>query len=48
MLLRMLKQIVPKGMYGSKLVPRTARENKDDLQNILSQRVIVTKYYANI
>ena len=27
---------------------RTAIENKDKLQNILGQRVIVTKYYANI
>ena len=35
----MLNQIVPKGCVC---------ENKDKLQNKLSQRVIVTKYYANI
>ena len=27
---------------------RTASENKDKLQNIFGQRVIGTKYYANI
>ena len=27
---------------------RTARENKDKLQNMLSQQVTVTKYYSNI
>ena len=42
MLLKMLKQIVPMARFvwqqGSR---RTASENMDKLQNILSQRVIV-------
>ena len=42
MLVKILKQIIPKGRYvwqqGS---TRTASENTNKLQNILSQRVIV-------
>ena len=50
-LLKMLKQIklYPKARYVWQLTgTKTAIENKDKLQNILGQRVIVTKYYANI
>ena len=49
MLLKMLKKLYPKARYvWQQASTRTAKENKDKLQNILSQRVIVTKYYANI
>ena len=45
----MLKKLHPKARYiwqqGS---TRTASENKDKLQNLLRQRVIVIKHYANI
>ena len=34
-------------MYGQAST-RTASENKDKQQNILSQRVVVTKHYADI
>ena len=48
-LLKLLKQIVPKARYVWQLTgTRTAIENKDKLQNILGQRVILTKYYADI
>ena len=49
MLLKMLKKLYPKARYvWQQASTTTARENKDKLQNILSQRVIVTKHYANI
>ena len=42
-------KLYPKAKYvWQQASTRTASENKDKLQNILSQRVIVTKYYANI
>ena len=49
MLLKMLKKLHPKARYiWQQASTRTASENKNKLQNILSQRVIVTKHYANI
>ena len=49
MLLKILKKLHPKARYvWQQASTRTASENKDKLQNILSQRVIVTKHYANI
>ena len=49
MLLKMLKKLHPKARYiWQQASARTASENKNKLQNILSQRVIVTKHYANI
>ena len=49
MLLKMLSKLYPKAMYVlQQASTRTASKNNDKLQNILSQRVIVTKYYANI
>ena len=49
MLLKILKKLHPKVSYvWQQASTRTASENKDKLQNILSQRVIVTKHYANI
>ena len=48
-ILKMLNKLYPKATYVWQLTgTRTAIENKDKLQNILGQRVIVTKYYANI
>ena len=42
-------KLYPKAKYvWQQASTRTASENKDKLQNILSQRVIVTKYYANM
>ena len=49
MLLKILKKLHPKTRYvWQQASTRTASENKHNLQNILSQRVIVTKQYANI
>ena len=49
MLLKMLNKLYPKAKYVCQQAStRTATENKDKLQNILNQRVIVTKHYANI
>ena len=49
MLLKMLNKLYPKAKYvWQQASTRTTSENKDKLQNILSQRVIVTKHYANI
>ena len=49
MLLKILKKLHPKARYvWQQASARTASENKDKLQNILSQRAIVTKHYANI
>ena len=49
MLLKMLNKLYPKVRYvWQQASTRTASENKDTLQNILSQRVIITKHYANI
>ena len=49
MLLKMLKKLYPKARYvWQQASARTTEENKDKLQNILGQRVIVTKYSANI
>ena len=49
MLLKMLNKLYPKAKYvWQQASTRTTSENKDKLQNILSQRVIVTKRYANI
>ena len=46
---KMLKKLHPKARYAwQRASARTAGENRDKLQNILSQRVIVTKHYANI
>ena len=45
----MLNKLYPKAKYVWQLTgTRTAIENKDKLQNLLVQRVIATKYYANI
>ena len=45
----MLKKLYPKARYlWQQPSTRTASENKDKPQNILSQKVIVTKHYANI
>ena len=49
MLLKMLNKLYPKAKYVCQQAStRTATENKNKLQNILNQRVIVTKHYANI
>ena len=49
MLLKMLKKLRPKARYiWQQASAKTASENKNKLQKILSQRVIVTKHYANI
>ena len=49
MLQKMLNRLHAKARYVSQQASmRTARENKDKQQNILSQQVIVTKYYVNI
>ena len=49
MLLKMLKKLYPKARYvWQQASARTTGESKDKLQNILGQRVIVTKYSANI
>ena len=49
MLLKMLNKLYSKAKYVCQQAStRTATENKDKLQNILNQRVIVTKHYANI
>ena len=49
MLLKMLSKLCPKARYvWQQATTRTASENKDKLQNILNQRVIVTKHCANI
>ena len=49
MLLKMLKKLHPKARYiWQQASTRTASENKNKLQNIFSQKVIVTKHYANI
>ena len=49
MLLKMLNKLYTKARYvWQQASTRTASENKDKLQNILSQKVIVTKHYANI
>ena len=49
MLLKMLNKWYPKARYvWQQASTRTASEHKDKLQNILSQRVIVTKNYANM
>ena len=49
MLLKMLNKLDAKARYvWQQATTRTASENKDKLQNILSQKVIVTKHYANI
>ena len=48
-ILKMLNKLYPKAKYVWQLTGmRTAIENKDKLENVLGQRVIVTKYYANI
>ena len=48
-ILKMLNKLYPKPKYVWQLTGmRTAIENKDKLENVLGQRVIVTKYYANI
>ena len=45
----MLNKLHPKTRYvWQQASTRTASKNKDKLQNILSQRVILTKHYANI
>ena len=49
MLLKLLKKLYPKARYvWQQASTRTTSESKDKLQNILSQKVIVTKHYANI
>ena len=49
MLPKMRNKLYPKAKYvWQQASTRTASENKDKLQNILSQRLIVTKRYANI
>ena len=49
MLVKMLKKLYPKTRYvWQQASIRTVSKKKDKLQNILSQRVIVTKHYANI
>ena len=49
MLLKMLNKLYTKARYAwQQASTRTASENKDKLQNILSQKVIATKHYANI
>ena len=45
----MLKKLYPRARYlWQQASTRTASESKDKLQNILSQRVIVTKHYKDI
>ena len=45
----MLKKLYPEARYvREQASTRTASGNKEQLQNILVQNVIVTKYYANI
>ena len=45
MLLKMLNKLYPKAKYVCQQAStRTAIENKGKLQNILNQRVIVTKH----
>ena len=45
----MLSKLSPKAKYvWQQANTRTVSENKDKIQNILSQSVIVTKHYANI
>ena len=48
MFLKMLKQIVKARYVWKQASARISSENKEQLHIIISQKLIVAKYYANI